>query len=62
MANESQSWTGCKLSEDTHGEAFRVSKNPKSEDKSHLAAINIFAFWKKYVKLCQRNDHSKGVA
>lgn len=46
MANESQIWTGCKLSEDTHGEAFRVSKNPKSEDKSHLAAINILLFGK----------------
>lgn len=50
MANESQIWTGCKLSEDTHGEAFRVSKNPKSEDKSHLAVITIFYFLEKIHK------------
>ena len=62
MANEIQIWTGCKISEDTLGEAFRVSVSLNSEERSYLAAINIFfPSWKKYSRLHQRDDHSTDV-
>ena len=62
MANEIQIWTGCKISEDTLGEAFRVSVSLNSEDRSYLAAINIFfPSWKKYSRLHHRDDHSTDV-
>lgn len=62
MANEIQIWTGCKIPEDTLGEAFRVSVSLNSEDRSYLAAINIFfPSWKKYSRLHQRDDHSTDV-
>lgn len=62
MANEIQIWTGCKISEDTLGEAFRVSVSLNSEDRSYLAAINTFFLsWKKYSRLHQRDVHSTDV-
>lgn len=62
MANEIQIWTGCKISEDTLGEAFRVSVSLNSEDRSYLAAINTFFLsWKKYSRFHQRDVHSTDV-